>query len=247
MIPAADRSWSPGRGLPLAGWHPATRLAAAVLTVLAALLLPWSVLVPLTLAVGLLLRAAGARLRALPGLLRAWAPVGAVVLAAHTISATDAAPLWHPSLTGLGRGALTLARLALMLATTGLAARLLPLGDLVAALAWWLRPLRPLGVDARHLGVTLAVALETAPAVGAEADRIAACLRLRRGRGRRRRWDLRGRLLAVPPLMEGLARRAETLPLALAGRVPEVVVPPLPPIQGAALLVAAALLTVAVI
>jgi len=221
LIPVADRAWAPCRRRPLAGVHPATRLAGGVLAVLTALLAPAGWLVPLAAALLVLLREAGARTSGLGGQLRAWWPVALLVLAAHAVTATDIAPLWHPSWTGLLRGLLTLARLALMLGFTALAVRLLPLGDLVAALGWWLRPLRPLGVDTRHLGLVLAVALGTAPRVHADADRIGACLRLRRGAGRRRRWlDLRGRLLVVPPLMEGLVRRAETLPLAMAGRVP---------------------------
>jgi hypothetical protein len=98
--------------------------------------------------------------------------------------------------------------------------------------------------------VTLAVALGTAPRVHAEADRIAACLRLRRGDGRRRRGlDLRGRLLVVPPVMEALARRAESLPLALAGRLPAAPAGggALPAGQALALLAWAALLVVAVV
>ena len=180
---------------------------------------------------------------------RVWLPVAGLVVAAHTVSAVDAAPLWHPSWAGLGRGLLTLARLALMLVATALTARLLPLPDLTAAVAWWLRPLRPLGVDTRHLGITLAVALGTAPRVHAEAGRIGACLRLRRGTGRDRHGlDLRGRLLIIPPLMESLARRAESLPLALAGRLPAEPPQParLPLWQGVALLAWAAGLALAV-
>ncbi len=250
MIPAADHAWDVRPRLPLAGLHPAARLGAGGLAVLSALLLPWPALPPLAMALAGLLRAAGARPGALGRQVVVWLPVAALVLAAHTVSATDTAPLWHPSWTGLGRGVVTLVRLALMLAATALTARLLPLPALMAAAAWYLRPLRPLGVDTRHLGVTLAVALGTAPRVHAEADRIGACLRLRRGSGRRRRGlDLRGRLLVIPPLMESLARRAESLPLALAGRLPAGPAhpPPLPVWQALALLFWAVALVLTVV
>jgi energy-coupling factor transporter transmembrane protein EcfT len=222
MIPAANLAWRPVTLLPLQGVHPAARLGLGLLAVVSALLLPAPALVPLAVLLGWLLVRAGWRRAHLGATLRSWSWLAAVVLAAHTLSATDIAPLGHPSWIGLGRGALALGRLALMLTATGLLIRLLPLTDLTAALAWWLRPLRPLGVDTRHLGVTLAVALNTAPRTRAEAARLAACLRLRRadGRPRRRGLHLRERLMVVPPLMEGLARQAESLPLALAGRFP---------------------------
>ncbi len=250
MIPAAVQAWRPVAQLPLQSRHPVFRLGAAMLAIVSALALPaWALTAP-AVALGVVLGRAGLRGRRLPLLLRPWLPIVAVVLVVHAITATEAAPLWHPSWLGLERGLLALARLALMLAATALAMRLLPLPDLTAAVDWFLRPLRPLGVDSRHLGLTLAVAFGTAPRTQAEAGRIQACLRLRRADGRRRRrgLHLRERLMVVPPLMEGLARRAETLPLALGGRVPDASVGriPLPWRQATVLLIWLALLIVIV-
>ncbi|HOX25320.1 MAG TPA: CbiQ family ECF transporter T component [Candidatus Krumholzibacteria bacterium] len=222
MIPAAGRAWRPVASLPLRRSHPAARLAAGLLAVLSALFWPPLALVPLACLLGACLWRSGWRPAGAASLLRAWLPVVLVVLVAHTVSAVDAAPLGRPTWLGLSRGVLALCRLALVIAAGALLLRLLPLPDLTVALTWWLRPLEPLGVDTGHLGVTLAVALGTAPRTHAEAARIRACLRLRRADPRRRRrgLHLRELLLVVPPVMEGLARRAETLPLALAGRLP---------------------------
>lgn len=220
MIPAASHAWRPIAHLPLGAWHPATRLLAAVLTVATAFLVPFPVVAVLALVLGRLLSVAGFRWMQVPRLVGAWWLVGGVVLVAHTISATDVAPLWSPSLVGLGRGGVVLVRLVLMLATIAVARRVLPLDDLIAAVGWCLGPLRRLGIDTRHLGLTMAVALGTAPQMQAEAERLHACLRLRRAPGRRGPWRaLTERLRVVPPLMENLVRRAETLPLVLAPRV----------------------------
>jgi len=220
MIPLADRLWTPGSAPPLGRVHPAARLGGGVLAVLTALLAPPPALLLLAASLSWLLLRAGLRARGLAAWLRPWWPLALIVLAVHLVTATDAAPLFRPSLTGALRGLLSLARLALMLGAMALITRVLPLPDLVAALGWWLRPLRWLGVDTRHLGLTLAVALGTAPRTQAEATRILAAIRLRRGDGRRRRLGLTDRLRVLPPLMEGILRRGESLPLALAGRLP---------------------------
>lgn len=221
MIPTATRTWRQGVVARPSVGHPAVRLLAVVLLIVTCMVVAprWLPAAALLVVNGLHL--AGLRWRRLPGLTRPWLIPGLIVVLAHTVSATDTAPLWQPSLTGLGRGLLTLARLALVLGTVSLAGRLMSLQDLTAALRWWLRPLRPLGVDSRHLGLTLAVTLGTAPRTLAEADRLAACLRLRRPPGPRRPWHgFSERLRVIPPLMDGLIRRAETLPLALAHRTP---------------------------
>jgi len=241
MMPAASQLWTPVDPLPLSTLHPASRAGAGVLAVLTALLAPPPLLIPLAVVVVWLMRRAGMRGAGLGGWLRAWWPVALMIVAIHTLTTTAAAPLGQPSLTGALRGGLALTRLAIMLGAMALLSRVLPLPDLVVALGWWLRPLRPLGVDTRHLGVTLAVALGTAPRTQAEAGRILACLRLRTADGRPRRGlrlRLRERLRVIPPLMEGLARRGETLPLALAGRLPrtEAPLPRLPWPQGLVLL-----------
>lgn len=228
MIPAAGQAWRPVTALPLRGFVPAVRLASGLLAVLSALVWPPAALVPLGGLLAWCLLRAGWRPARLAVAVRPWLSVAVIVLMAHTVTATDVAPLGRPTLVGAGRGLLALARLALMLAAAAVTWRHLPLPDLTAAVSWWLRPLRPLGVDPRHLGLVLAVALGTAPRVVAEAERVRACLRLRRADGRRQRPDRRFRemLLVVPPLLAGLERRAETLPLALAGRVPDAPAPP---------------------
>lgn len=220
MIPDGRQSWRPVADLPLQRLHPAAVLAGGVLAILSALLLPPPWLLPLAVALASLLVRAGWRPKGGLRLLRVWSPLLFVVLAAHTLSAADAAAVGRPSWTGLGRGLLALARLGEMLAAATLTRRLLPLASLSTALAWWLRPLRWCGLRSEHLNVVLAVAVSTAPRTFAEARRLQDCLRLRRADGRSRRGpDLSGRWLLVPPLMEGLVRRAESLPLAVAGRI----------------------------
>jgi energy-coupling factor transporter transmembrane protein EcfT len=221
LIPSSHQAWRPVDRLPLAGLHPAALLGAGALMVLSVLLLPAIALVPLGGLLVWLLGRAGWRPRYALRLVRMWSLLLLVVLLAHTLSAADATPLGHPSWTGFGRGLIALVRLAGMLTVAALVRRLLPLPALTAALSWWLRPLRWLGVRTEHLNLVLAIAVSTAPRTLAEAQRLQACLRLRRadGRPRRRRLHLRERWLVVPPLMESLVRRAEALPLAVAGRV----------------------------
>jgi len=247
MIPVASRLWTPAERLPLDRVHPAARLGGGVLAVATSLLAPPLALMPLAALVAWFLLRAGLRAGGLLRWLRPWWPVAMLVLVIHTLTTTDAAPLFHPSAVGLLRGLLALARLALMLGAMALITRVLPLPDLVAALGWWLRPLRCFGADTRHLGLTLAVALGTAPRAQAEARRILACVRLRRGDGRRRRGlQLRQRLQVIPPLMEGIIRQGESLPLAVAGRLPAQPERParLPWPQGVVLVAWAALLVV---
>lgn len=199
----------------------------ALLLVATVLLAAPTALAPLVVLVGGSLHLAGLAWRSLPRLLAAWAPLALLVVAAHTVSATDAAPLWHPSHEGLVRGLLTVLRLATVLGVVAVAGRALPLNDLTVGLRWWLGPLRVVGVDTRYLGLTLAVALGTAPRTQAEAARLLACLQLRRPPARRTPWRaLMDRLLIVAPVMDGLARRAETLPLVLAGRAQATRTPP---------------------
>jgi energy-coupling factor transporter transmembrane protein EcfT len=247
LIPAASQIWIPTESLPMQTLHPACRLGLGVLAIMTAVLGPPSSLLPLFVAIGWLLARAGVDGRRLASSLIAWWPIVLLVLAVHTFTTTAAAPLGHPSLLGLARGGLALVRVGAMVAALMLLMRLLPLPDLVQAFGWWLRPLRVFGVDTRHVGVTLAVAVGTAPRTRSEADRILACLRLRRSDGRPRRgFRLRERLQVLPPLMEGLARRAETLPLALAGRLPRTAaaLPALPWPQGLMLVGWTALLVV---
>jgi energy-coupling factor transporter transmembrane protein EcfT len=222
VIPAASGLWRPADRLPLAGMHPASRLGMAVLAIVTALAAPAPALLVLAPMLAWLLWRAGLRGGGLVRWMRPWWPLALVVLAVHTLTATDIAPLGQPTVAGAARGMTALGRVAVMLQAMALAGRVLPLGDLVAALGWWLRPFRPLGLDNRLLGVTLAVAAGTAPRAQAEAARMAHCLRLRTSDGRRpgpwRRLTNHWRVL--PPLMENLARRSETVPLAVAGRLP---------------------------
>jgi len=222
VIPAASHAWRATAPTRLTRGHPAVRLLATLLMIVTVVVVPagWLPLPALLVVLGLQL--AGFCWRRLPALVAPWASVALLVLLVHTLTTTAAAPLWHPSLLGLQRGLVVLARLATMLAAVASAGRALPVRDLTVAARWCLRPLRLVGVDTRHLGLTLAVALGTAPRTQAEAVRLQACLRLRRPVARRRTpWRVFGeRLQVVPPLMDGLARRAETLPLMLAHRVP---------------------------
>ena len=232
MIPAASQIWRPRTSASGDGGHPAVRLLVALLAVITVMIVPpLRLVVPAVLLLGAL-HGAGLRWRRLPAVLVPWWPVVVLVLAVHTLTATDAAPLWRPSLVGLGRGLAVLARLALMMMIMGLAGRSLSVRDLTVAARWLLRPLRVVGLDTRHLGLTLAVALGTAPRIQAEAARLQMCRRLRQpAGGRRTPWRrFRESIQVVPPLMDGLARRAETLPLMLAHRIPAQAEPvPRPP------------------
>jgi energy-coupling factor transporter transmembrane protein EcfT len=189
----------------------------------------------------------------LPRLAQPWLVLAALVLLVHALTAADAAPLGHPSWIGVGRGAIALLRIGAMAAALALLRRSLPLADLIAGLGVWIRPLRPLGVDPVRLGLVLAVAFGAVPRVVDEGRRVEAALRLRRSgtagmpasRRRRRHWGDRAALLV--PALEGLLRQAESLPLALAGRIPTA--PPSRPLpwpQGAALAAWAAVLVVVV-
>lgn len=232
MIPAASQAWRPEISPLLVCGHPAVRLLVTLLLVVTVMAVPPVGLVAVGGLVLLGLQAGGLRWRRLPAVLAPWWPVALLVLGVHTLTATDAAPLWRPSLVGLGRGLVLLARLGVMMAAMGVAMRSLSVRDLTVAARWILRPLRVLGLDTRHLGLTLAVALGTAPRTQAEASRLQMCLRLRQPAGRRRTpWRrFQESLQVVPPLMDGLARRAETLPLMLAHRIPAQAEPvPRPP------------------
>jgi energy-coupling factor transporter transmembrane protein EcfT len=253
MLPGGHPAFRPRPGAPSPGrWHPAALLGAGALTVASALFLPAAGLAALLAVEAVLLGRAGLQWARLPRLLQPWLGLAALLLLVHALTAADAAPLGRPSWVGLGRGAVALLRIAAMGAAVALLRRALPLPDLIAGIGFWVRPLRPLGVDAAQLGLVLAVAFGAAPRVLDEGRRAEAALRLRRSgtagepssRRGRRRW--RDRAAVVVPALESLLRRAETMPLALAGRVPSSVGPtrPLPWPQGAALLAWVALLAV---
>jgi energy-coupling factor transporter transmembrane protein EcfT len=221
VIPTASDVWSARRPWAASPLHPAVRLAAVLLLIASTMMAgPWPLLgLALVAAAGL--RTVGLRWSRLPGVVAPWLWLVAGVFVIHAVTATDVAPLGRPTWTGLGRGLLILGRLAVVLGFVAVAGRLFPLDDLVAALAWWLRPLRPLGVDATHLGLAVAVALGTVPRVRAEGQRLLACQRLRQPPSRRTPWRwLALRLRVIPPLIDGLMRRAESVPLVVAWRLP---------------------------
>ncbi|MHB8080196.1 MAG: hypothetical protein ACYDIE_13190, partial [Candidatus Krumholzibacteriia bacterium] len=148
------------------------------------------------------------------------------VVTIHVFTTVAAAPLGHPSWMGAGRGVTAVARVIASLLCLRLFARLLALGELVAALAWWGCGRFGGAGAVTRLGVVLMVAAGAAPAVVTEGRRITAALRLRRGRpaagGPWRRWwrhALESTRLPLP-LLEGLFRRAEALTLSLRGRLP---------------------------
>lgn len=199
------------------GWHPAVVLgAAAPALAICFLAPPWALAALLAvLAWGLARR--GTAPAAAAASLRPWLPIALLVLALHTVTTVSAAPLWHPSWAGLARGATVLARVAASIGCLLLLRRLLPLDRLLAAVGWWTR--RPAD-GAAPVALALIVALGAAPAVVREGRRLEAMVRLRRGRGPaprpwRAAWE---RVQLLPPLLETLFRRAETLPLALGGR-----------------------------
>lgn len=255
MIPAGQPAFRPREADAASGcWHPAARLGAGVLAVATAILVPPAGVAALLALEALLLQRAGLRWARLPGLARPWCGLAVLVLLVHALTAVDAAPLGRPSWVGLERGAVALLRIVAMGAAVALVRRSLSLADLVAGLGIWTAPLRPLGVDPARLGLVLAVAFGSVPRVLDEGHRAEAALRLRRSgtagrpasRRRRRRW--RDRAAVLVPALENLARRAETMPLALAGRVPppRAASRPLPWLQGAALAAWAAVLVVVV-
>ncbi len=161
------------------------------------------------------------------GQLRPWWPVALLVLAVHLLTATAAAPLGHPSWLGLQRGLLAVVRLTGAVLFLGLFLRSTGPDDLVTGLGWWLAPLGRLGVPVGDLGLVVSVALGSVGPVVGEGKRLEAVVRLRRASGRQggrslRNWldRLRLRTEMIVPLLEGLARKADSTALTLAGRRP---------------------------
>lgn len=221
MMPTVTTVWAARPGACLQAGHPASRLAASLLLIITAMAASAPVLAALSLLVVVGLTAGGLIWSRVPRLLLPWLGLGLVVLTIHTLTATDVAPLGEPTGTGLVRGLVVLWRLAVVLAVVAVAGRTLPLEDLIVALAWWLRPWRRFGVSATNVGLAIAVALGTASGVRDESRRLLACQRLRRPPGRLTPWRwLRLRLRVVPPLVDTLIRRSESLPLVVAWRLP---------------------------
>ncbi len=251
MMPGAAFATAPARPTGLGRLHPAVRLAWLAVGAGVAMTAPWPAVAALAVLASLGLArtglGAGGQLR----LLRPWLPMAALAMLVHTLTTTGAAPLGHPSWAGAAAGARALLRLGASVAVLALHLRTGSLDDLVASLGWWLRPLARVGLRVDDLGLAVAVACGTVPQVVGEGRRLQAVSRLRghaagtgaaRAGGRAprarpwRRWREDARL--VVPLLETLARRAETLELALRGRRPVVAAAGSPRLRDWALLAA---------
>ncbi len=230
MLNAASFAVSELRPTPLGKPHPATRLGALILGLASGMVAGPVGLVVLLALVAAALIWTGLGLRRQLAAQRPWLPVAALVLIVHTFTTVVAAPLGQPSWAGVLAGVWALARVAMSVGLLGLYLRIASLDDLIAGTGWWLGPLRRLGVPVADLGLTLAVALGTAPVVLGEGRRIEMVVRLRRAEAERttggvwlKRWlgRLVDRARLVVPLLENLGRRAEALSLSLRRRRPE--------------------------
>lgn len=179
MMPAGAAA-APARDWWLGRLHPATRAAALPLLVATCLAAPAWAVPPLLLLLAAGLARSGLGWRRQFGALWPWWPLALLALGVHTVTAVSAAPLGHPSTTGLLRGLVALGRVAAMVAGLGLLGRLFSLADLVAALAWWGQAVLRRRVDPGRLGLVLAVALGTIPTALAEGRRIQTALAMRR-------------------------------------------------------------------
>ncbi len=228
LAPAAPR-----RPL-LGGLHPAVRVLGGLLAVLTPFCLPPSAVPPAALFTAVLAAASGLELRRQLRALARWWPVALLVLAVHTLTTTAAAPLGRPSWPGLAAGTVALLRLATSAGALAVLMRSTDLDELAGGLRWWGAPLRR-GGAADDLGLVLAVALGTAPALLGEARRVEAVAELRRHGpgGAPRRGALtrvRDRAAVLLPLLDALGRRAEALTLSLRRRRPLAVACPRPPL-----------------
>ncbi|HPF70598.1 MAG TPA: energy-coupling factor transporter transmembrane component T [Candidatus Krumholzibacteria bacterium] len=243
MIPGAAFTPAAERRDILAAVHPAVRLGGAVLAIVTAFVVPaWAAAGWLALGSALLAAAGWGPTRQLAAL-RRWWPVVALVMLVHTFTTLSAAPLGHPSRIGLLAGVTALVRVGASATWLALLARTTGLDALAAGLGWWLTPLRRVGVGGDDLGLVLAVAMGTAPALLGEARRVEAVTMLRRnGPGGRGRPDRLGRLKdrasVVLPLIETVGRRADALALSLRHRRPQTVAPGRPAV-GSLLVLAA--------
>lgn len=236
----------------LGGVHPAVRVLGALLAALTPFCLPPPVVLPAALAVAAIVAATGLAPRRQLRALARWWPVALLVLGVHTVTATGAAPLGHPSWTGLAAGAVALLRIAASAGALAVLMRCTDLDELVGGLRWWIAPLRRWGLADDDLGLVLAVALGTAPALLGEARRVEAVAELRRhGPGSVPRRDplarARDRAAVVLPLIEALGRRAEALTLSLRRRRPLELDRARPPLAQLALLGAWAVALVALV
>jgi energy-coupling factor transporter transmembrane protein EcfT len=225
VIPGPAFADAARRANPLAGWTPEVRLATALLGVATVFTVPPPAAPVAALIPACLLAASGLTPAHQARSLLPWWSVALLVVAVHTLTTTEAAPLGHPSLAGFVGGLVALTRVAGSAGWLAVLMRTTALDDLMTGVRWWLRPLRRLGLRDDDLPLVLVVALGTAPTMLGEARRIEAVIRLRRGApvaGGRRRWLVRQRDRArvVVPLLESLVRRAEALSLSLRRRRP---------------------------
>jgi energy-coupling factor transporter transmembrane protein EcfT len=209
--------------------HSAIRLGGLVLGLVTVM-----VLMPLVLPLGVFVLAGALRWTGMAAgeqlqLLKPWWPMAVIVLAVHAATASMAAG--GLVVGGVYSGLITLGRIMLCLGLMSFFLRVTSLEETIDAVHYWCKPLQALGVQTRHLGLVLAVALGTAPVVLEEGKRIRAVVRMRRATGdpagapsRLTIW--RGSLLdwghILVPMMESLGRRADTLSLSLANRMPNI-------------------------
>lgn len=219
----------------LRGVHPAVRVVGGLLAALTPFCLPPAAVPAAAAIMGALAAASGLEWRRQLRALARWWPVALLVLAVHTLTTTGAAPLGRPSWPGLAAGAVALLRLATSAGALAVLMRSTDLDDLAGGLRWWRAPLRRGGAADDDLGLVLAVALGTAPALLGEARRVEAVAELRRHGpgGAPHRGPLsrvRDRAAVLLPLLEALGRRAEALTLSLRRRRPQAPAWPRPPL-----------------
>ncbi len=227
MIPGA--AFSPGATKPqaLKRVHGAIRLAVLFLGLATLMTLPSLVLPVAVLAMGVALRWTNMTASQQLHLIKPWWPMALIVLTVHAITGCfNAGQLVSD---GLVSGLVTLGRILLCLGLLSFFLRVTSLDETVAAVHFWCKPLRVVGVQTHHLGLVLAVALGTAPVVQEEGRRIQTVVRMRRSlekpigaRSRIVRWwsSLQEWGHLVLPIMESLGRRADTLSLSLSSRMP---------------------------
>lgn len=233
MIPGAATAANRPRRLRLPDVHPVLKLGTLALGVASCLAAPFPLLAVLAALVLLGLARSGLPFGGQLRALRPWLPMAVFILAVHVLTTTAAAPLGHPSWAGAQAGLTALLRVAASVGCLALYGRAASLDEIVAAVRWWLQPAERLGFPGEDLGLVLAVALGTAPLVAGEGRRIETAVRLRRsgpvvgpgtgrfGRSVRRWWTRQlDRARVAVPLVETLARRAETLSLSLRSRRP---------------------------
>jgi energy-coupling factor transporter transmembrane protein EcfT len=249
MIPGAAFARHGLKGRTLPRLHPVLTLGAVVLGIASCLVAGPILLAVMTLLLAGALHLSGLVLPEQLRSLRPWLPMALFILLVHTLTAVAAAPLGTPTWAGFTAGVRSLLRVGCTVAWLAVYIRAHSLDELVGSVRWWLRPLEKLGFPGQDLGLVLAVALGTAPVVLGEGRRIETVVRLRRRQGAGAGGSRRGSVLrwwsrqldrarVLVPLVETLARRAESLSLSLRSRRPSGgdAVPASPPVAGLVLL-----------